>query len=154
MPFSDKYKKTTGCLIYRLAACITVLFPALLGSTLASAAEIALLAGYQSNSSVEISATNQWPPGTLPEGEPGETITLEEGSSWAVAINTDFENNPNQKIGLYYSRQKTEFDTTAGLADTALEVSFLHFVGTNIYPQSDKLDFFVLAGLVRGFRAG
>jgi len=130
---------------------MSVLTAAIFTSMPARAAEIALLAGHQANASFNISASNQWPSENLPEGQEGDSINLDEGGSWAVTLNTDYNNNPNQKIGLYYSQHDSRFDAVAGLANPALDVSFLHFIGTNIYPQGDRLSWFVTAGLGAAF---
>lgn len=130
---------------------LTAVITAGCAGTSARAAEVALLAGHQRDSSVEISTASQWPPGNLPRGAPGDAIELENGASWALALNTDFANNPNQKIGLYYSRHDTGFDAAAGLAEPSLDIAFLHFTGTNVYPQSDRLSYFVLAGIGASF---
>jgi len=113
----------------------------------AEAADIAFLAGYQADSDLEISTSDQWPPENLPIGNPGENVDMDDGSSWAISINTDFHNNPNQKVGLFYSKHSSEFGATAGLVNPSLDIAFLHFNGTNIYPQSDRLSYFVTAGI-------
>lgn len=134
-----------------LSILMSVLAAVIMTSMPVRAAEIALLAGHQANASFNISAPNQWPSENLPEGQEGDSINLDEGGSWAVTINTDYNNNPNQKIGLYYSQHDSRFGAVAGLADPALDVSFLHFTGTNIYPQGDRLSYFVTAGLGAAF---
>lgn len=117
----------------------------------ASAAEVALLAGRQFDADVEISTADQWPPENPPTGVPGQAIGIDNDSSWAIAFNADYQGRENQKIGLFYSRHETAFDIAAGLADPALEISLLHFVGTNIYPQGERLSYFVLAGVGAAF---
>lgn len=117
----------------------------------AGAAELALLAGYQLDSDLAISTAEQWPANTLPRGNPGETIDMEDGASWSLVFNTPYRNRNNQRIGLYVSRHNTAIGENAGLADPSLDITFLHFTGTNFYPQSDRFAWFVTAGLGAAF---
>lgn len=132
--------------LFVLAVVLSVAMPA-------SGAEVSLLAGRQFDSDVVISTSEQWPPGNPPSGAPGEAIGIDNDSSWAIAVNTDYQGRRNQKVGLYYSRHATAFDAAAGLTDASLDMSMLHFVGTNIYPQGERLSFFVLAGVGAAFYA-
>ena len=124
-----------------------LLLAMLVGSLPVQAADLSLLAGQQFDPGVEISASSQWPPGNFPTAEPGDSLDLDDGPLWAVALNIPFQGNSDQRVGLFYSRHSTEFNPAAGLANPDLDISYLHFIGTNFYPQGERLSFFALAGL-------
>jgi opacity protein-like surface antigen len=117
----------------------------------ARATDITLLAGYQFNTDFEVAAYSGQPPEATPvDSSPGDDIELEDGAAFGIAVDFVFRNNPNQRIGFYISHQQTDFDDNAGLAETDLDVTHVHFTAMSYYPDGN-LEPFVMAGLGAGF---
>ncbi len=129
-----------------------LLIAGLLAMTLTTqATDLTLLTGYQFNTDFEISTLDHFPPILPPlTGEPGDSVALEEGSSFGLAMDFVFKNNPDQRIGFFISRQQTDFESNAGLLDASMDVTHVHFTGMNYYPRG-KMEYFVLLGIGVGF---
>jgi opacity protein-like surface antigen len=118
----------------------------------ALATDITLLAGYQFNTDFEVSTNNGRPPEATPftSGQPGDDVELEEGATISLAVDFVFSKNPNQRIGFWLSHQNTDFDENAGLLDTEMTVTHLHFTAMSYYPDG-KMEPFVIAGVGVGY---
>lgn len=117
----------------------------------AQAADITLLAGYQFNTDFEVRAYSGVSPEPLSEsGSPGDDVELDDGAAFGIAVDFVFNQNQNQRIGFYVSHQQTDFEENAGLTDTGMDVTHVHFTAMSYYPDG-KLEPFVLAGLGAGF---
>jgi len=116
----------------------------------AHATDVSLLLGYQFNSDFEIgdSISSVTTGQTL--GEPGDDLALDGGVALSLAVDFVFNNNPNQRIGFFVTRQQAEFDSGSGLQDEDMDVTHLHFTAMNYYP-SGNWEPFVLAGIGAGF---
>ncbi len=115
------------------------------------ATDITLLTGYQFNSNFEIVSAGDLPPVVKPDtGAPGEDVDLDDAAAFSLAIDFLFEQDRTKRIGLYVSREQTGFDSNAGLADSDMDVTHLHFTAMSYYPEG-KLEPFVTAGLGAGF---
>jgi opacity protein-like surface antigen len=114
------------------------------GSPAANAVDLTLLAGYQFNADFELNTD----PGTTADA--GGDIELDDGASFGVALDFVFNGNPDQRLGLFVSRQQTEFDPRAGLADDGMAITHLHFTGTSYYPAGNW-EPFVTAGIGAAF---
>lgn len=132
----------------------TVLRVALLCAlpSLAHAFDLVALGGYQFNADFEFSNSGTQPPVTEPRARAGDDVELEQGVVYSLGGDFVFNRNPDQRIGFYVSHQQSDFDDNAGLADTALDVTHVHFTAMSYYPQG-KLEPFVLAGVGAGFFA-
>lgn len=115
------------------------------------ATDLTFLAGYQFNTDFEISTLDQFPPILPPQtGDPGDSVTLEEGSTFGLAMDFVFKNNPDQRIGFFISRQQTDFESSGGLFNSSMDVTHVHFTGMNYYARG-KMEYFVLLGIGVGF---
>lgn len=129
----------------RLLQCLSVSVLLPLAKT-TSATELSILAGYQFNDEFVVTddITTNPPPGE--PGQPGESIGVDNGASGAIALDVDFGEDPTDRIGLFVSTQSTDIGASAGLADTGLQVSYLHFTGTKHYDMGGWTSF-ALAGI-------
>jgi hypothetical protein len=120
-------------------------------SSSVSATDLTILVGYQFNTNFEISTSEQLPTVLLPGiGNPGDSVTLDEGPSFSLAVDFELEKNPDKRIGFYISRQQTDFENNAGLLDLNMDITHIHFTGMSYYPKG-KMENFVLLGLGAGF---
>lgn len=118
-------------------------------SQAALATDVTLLAGYQFNSDFEIGVSDPDTAGAAIEGEPGDDLALDGGPVFALALDFVFNNNPNQRIGLFVSHHQAEFESGAGLVDRDMDITHVHFTAMNYYPNG-RWEPFVLAGLGAG----
>jgi hypothetical protein len=119
-------------------------------SSLASATDITIMAGYQFNTNFEISTVGQLPTVLSQEiGDPGDSVSLEEGPSFGLAVDFNIDKSPDQRIGFYISHHKTDFQENAGLLDSSMDITHVHFTGMNYYPKG-KMEYYVLLGLGAG----
>jgi hypothetical protein len=117
------------------------------------ATDITILAGYQFNTDFEISTVGQLPTAlSLETGNPGDSVSLEEGPSFGLAVDFNIDKSPDQRIGFYISHQQSDFENNAGLIDPGMDITHVHFTGMNYYPRG-KMENFVLLGLGAGFYA-
>jgi len=128
------------------------LFCVILLSAITGAAypfDLVVLGGYQFNTDFEFSTDGVQvnPP---PPAQPGDEVELEQGAVYGLGGDFVFNNNPNQRIGFFTSYQQTDFEDNAGLADTGITITHLHFTAMSYYPQG-KLEPFVIAGVGAGF---
>lgn len=115
------------------------------------ATDITLATGYQFNSDFEIVSANNLPPTVEPgTGEPGDDVELEDGAAFSLSVDFVFEQQQTKRIGFYLSYEQTEFDSNAGLTDTDIDITHLHFTAMSYYP-SGNLEPFVMAGVGAGF---
>jgi hypothetical protein len=122
-------------------------------SSSVSATDITILVGYQFNTNFEISTVGQLPTVLSPEtGNPGDSVSLEEGPSFGLAVDFNIDKRPDQRIGFYISHQQSDFENNAGLLDSSMDITHVHFTGMNYYPRG-KMENFVLLGLGAGFYA-
>ncbi len=120
-------------------------------SSSVSATDLTLLVGYQFNTDFEIATAGQLPNGLPTEiGNPGDSVTLSEGSSFGLAVDFELEKNPDQRIGFFLSRQQADFENNAGLLDSSMDITHVHFTGMSYYPRG-KMENFVLLGIGAGF---
>ena len=120
-------------------------------SSSVSATDLTIFAGYQFNTDFEISTAGQLPTVLSPEtGNPGDSVTLEEGSSFGLAVDFVLEKNPDQRIGFYISHHQSDFQENAGLLDSSMDITHVHFTGMNYYPRG-KMEYYVLLGLGAGY---
>lgn len=125
----------------------SLLIPALLSiSFQAAATEITLLLGQQYNGDFEVSAARDLPAGLQPDPVPGEKIQLGRGSTFGLAVDVVFRNNPDQRIGIFISRQRTDFGASAALTDGNVDITHIQFTAMNYYPNG-KWEPFALLGL-------
>lgn len=122
-----------------LGLLIVLLAPAVM------AADITVLGGYQVNPDFEISTATV---GAAGDGT-SEDLGLDNGPTLSLAWDFMFQNNPNQRIGLYLSHQQADFDSGQFVSDTGLNVTHLHFTGTSYYPNGNW-EPFVSAGIGAG----
>jgi opacity protein-like surface antigen len=129
--------------VNRLTCSLLILFftsPAL-------ATDITLLAGYQFNSDFEIASASDLPAGTLPaSAQPGDDVELDEGAAFGLAVDFVYQQDPTKRMGFYISQQQTEFESNAGLTNSDVDVTQVHFTAMSYYPKG-KWEPFVLAGL-------
>lgn len=116
----------------------------------ANATDVSLLLGYQLNNDFEIGDPGKLAGSAQPQGEPGDDLALEGGVALSMAVDFVFKGNPNQRIGLFVTRQQAEFDSGSGLEDEDMNVTHLHFTAMTYYPSGDW-EPFVLAGIGAGF---
>lgn len=123
-----------------------------LAGQLAQATDLTLLVGFQFNTDFEVTTLDDRPPEPthLSVGQPGDDVELEEGVTLSLAVDFVFNENPNQRIGFWLSHQNTDFDDHAGLLDTEMTVTHLHFTAMSYYPNG-KLEPFVMAGVGAGY---
>lgn len=115
------------------------------------ATDITLLTGYQFNADFELATANNRPPSVEPAtGEPGDDVELEDGAAFSVAVDFVFEKEQTKRIGFYVSYEQTQFDSNAGLTDTDMDVTHVHFTAMSYYPDGN-MEPFVLAGVGAGF---
>ncbi len=115
------------------------------------ATDVTLLAGYQFNSDFEIVSAKDLPPVVAPDtGQPGEDVSLEDGEAFSLAVDFVFNQDQTKRIGFYVSHAQTEFDSNAGISDTDMDVTHVHFTAMSYYPQGN-LEPFVMAGIGAGF---
>jgi opacity protein-like surface antigen len=115
------------------------------------ATDVTLLAGYQFNTDFEIRSLDSQPPTPSPaNGEPGDDIELEDGAAFSLAVDFVFERQATKRIGFWISSQQAEFDSNAGLKNSDMDVTHLHFTAMSYYPKGN-MEPFVLAGLGAGF---
>lgn len=130
----------------RLTCSLLILFftvPAL-------ATDITLLAGYQFNSDFEIASASDLPPGNLPaSAQPGDDVELDESASFGLAVDFVYQQDPTKRMGFYISQQQTEFESNAGLTNSDVDVTHVHFTAMSYYPKG-KWEPFVLAGIGAG----
>jgi hypothetical protein len=120
-------------------------------SSSVSATDISIMAGYQFNTDFEISTAGQLPIGLSPEtGNPGDSVSLEEGPSLGLAVDFNIDKSPDQRIGFYISHHQTDFQKNAGLLDSSMDITHVHFTGMNYYPRG-KMENFVLLGVGAGY---
>ena len=120
-------------------------------SSSVAATDLTIFAGYQFNTDFEISTSGQLPTGLSPEtGNPGDSVTLEEGPSFGLALDFELEKNPHQRIGFYISHHQSDFQKNAGLLDSSMDITHVHFTGMNYYPRG-KMEYYVLLGLGAGY---
>lgn len=112
----------------------------------ATAVDLTLLAGYQYNSEFEIGVDAQEASGSLASGEPGDDLQLDGGGAISLALDFQFNDNPNSRIGLFVTHHQTQFGSGAGLVDRDMDITHLHFTAMNYYPQGNW-EPFVLAGI-------
>ena len=122
----------------------------LLGGTAAFATDLTVLAGYQFNSDFEIGVNDEAVPNPASLGTPGDNLELEGGAAFSLALDFMFNNNPNQRIGLYATHHKAKFESGAGLVDPDMDVTHIHFTAMNYYPNGNW-EPFVLAGIGAGY---
>ena len=130
----------------KLSAVKSIALALLFASTHATATDITLLAGYQFNDDFEIAVNDGNTPNPAPLSEPGDDLELESGAAVSLAVDFLFNNNPNQRIGLYLSHHQSQFESGAGLADEDMDITHIHFTAMNYYPNGNW-EPFVLAGL-------
>lgn len=128
--------------IHLLALSAVLLVPL----TRAEAGELSVLAGYQFNDEFVVTddVTTDLPPGE--PGQPGETIDVDSGDSAAIALDLNFGSDPNDRVGLFYSTHSTDIGAEAGLDQSGLRISYIHFTGTKLYDMGSWSGFAV-AGL-------
>jgi len=97
------------------------------------ASELSVLAGYQFNSDFSVTDEVATAPPPQAPGRPGETIRVDQGGSFALALDLDIRHDPTGRVGIYYSRHSTGLGSNAGLDDDSLQLSVLHFTGTRQY---------------------
>ena len=110
--------------------------------------DLVVTGGYQFNTDFEFS-TGGAPVNPPPPAQSGDDVELEQGVVYGLAGDFVFNRNPNQRIGFFVSHQQTDFDDNAGLADTGLDVTHIHFTAMSYYPQG-KMEPFVIAGVGAG----
>ncbi|MCX2982032.1 hypothetical protein EYC98_14305 [Halieaceae bacterium IMCC14734] len=126
------------------------IFPLLLFACVtptAFAADLTILAGYQTNPDFKISAV-----GPAEDGDNFDDLALDDGPSLSIAWDFVFKRNPDQRIGFYLSHQQTDFDTADLGSDTGMKITHVHFTGTSYYPNG-KMEPFVSAGVGVGIFA-
>ncbi len=122
-----------------------IIFIAMLGFALTTqAAEFTVLAGAQFNNSFEASDTAEVE--SLPDVNAGNLISLDSGLALGLELDFVLHADPDQRVGFFLSHHQTEFNKKAGLADSDLDISHLHLVFKNYYPQGDW-EHFVLGGI-------
>ena len=121
----------------------------LLQASQASAVDVTLLLGYQADGSFELSNSIENLPDDPVLGESGDSLDLESGLAASLAVDFVFKDNVNQRLGFYISHHETQFDSQAGLENSDLGVTHLHFTAMNYYP-SGKSEPFVAAGIGGG----
>ena len=115
------------------------------------ATDVTLLAGYQFNSNFEIVSANDLPPVVEPNtGQPGDSVELDDGAAYSLAVDFVFEQQQDKRIGFYVSRQQSQFESNAGLANSDLDITHVHFTAMSYYPQG-RMEPFVMAGIGAGF---
>jgi len=115
------------------------------------ATDVTLLAGYQFNSNFEIVSANDLPPVVEPNtGQPGDNVELDDGAAYSLAVDFVFEQQQDKRIGFYVSRQQSQFESNAGLANSDLDITHVHFTAMSYYPQG-RMEPFVMAGIGAGF---
>jgi opacity protein-like surface antigen len=120
-------------------------------STPSLATDITLSAGYQFNADFEIASLNNQPPSVSPTtGEPGDDVSLDDAAAFSLAVDFVFENQQTKRIGFFVSYEQTQFGSNAGLTNSDLDVTHVHFTAMSYYP-SGKLEPFVMAGIGAGF---
>jgi opacity protein-like surface antigen len=132
--------------VNRLTCCLLIFFytaPAL-------ATDITLLSGYQFNSDFEIASGGDLPPGSiLTSAQSGDDVELDEDVAFSLAVDFVYRQDPTKRMGFYISQQQTEFASNAGLTNSDIDVTHLHFTSMSYYPKG-KWEPFVLAGLGAG----
>ncbi|EED36219.1 conserved hypothetical protein [Luminiphilus syltensis NOR5-1B] len=118
----------------------------LMSTATAPAAEISILGGMQLNSDFIVSDDVTTDPPPQAPGQPGTDISVDNGPSFAVALDFDLPSDPTGKIGLYLSQQSTDIGTGAGLNESGITATQLHFTGTRVYPMGGW-EAFASAGL-------
>jgi len=115
------------------------------------ATDVTLLIGYQFNSDFEVTSLEDQPPVVSPStAEPGDDIGLDDAAAFSLAIDWVFNNQQDKRIGLYISHEQTQFDSKAGLDNSDMDVTHVHFTAMSYYP-SGRMEPFVMAGLGAGF---
>ena len=117
-----------------------------------AAADLTLLAGYQYNSEFELGEGIGQASGSPDSGEPGDDLQLDGGGALSLALDFQFNDNPNARIGLFVTHHRAQFDSSAGLVDRDMDITHLHFTAMNYYPQGNW-EPFVLAGIGAGYFA-
>jgi opacity protein-like surface antigen len=123
---------TTGLLVFYVSTC---------WAESSMATEVSLLGGVQFNADYVVDD------GIAPEsGRSGDDISVGNGPVFGVAIDLGVLPDPTDRIGIYLSQHSTEIGANAGLGDSDLLVTQLHFTGTKLYPAGDW-EGFVTAGV-------
>ncbi len=113
----------------------------------ARAADFTLLGGLQVNDDFQVTEADDQPETVLASiGSPGDDVELDDGGAIGLAADFVFNDNPEQRIGLWISHQDSDFDDNSGLVDTGITITHVHFTAMSYYP-SGKWEPFVLAGL-------
>lgn len=117
----------------------------------APATEITLSAGYQFNADFEVASLADQPPEVAPgTGEPGDDVTLDDSAVFSLAVDFEFQNQANKRVGFFVSHESTQFGDNAGLSNPDIDVTHVHFTGTSYFPRG-RLEPFVMAGIGAGF---
>jgi opacity protein-like surface antigen len=123
-----------------LSVAVTVLF-----TGAAQAVDVTLLGGIQGNQDFELAEFDE--AGGAPDtAEPGDDVTLEAGPAVGLAVDFVFDNNPDQRIGFFLTHHRADFGSEAGLEDSQMDITHLHFTAMNYYPRG-SWEPFVLAGV-------
>lgn len=117
---------------FLLLACLT---------QAAIAADITVLAGYQTNPDFKVITG-----GSAAVDDDFDDLALDDGPSLSLAWDFVFKRNPDQRIGFYMSHQRTDFDTGDLATDNGIKITHVHFTGTSYYPNG-KMEPFVSAGI-------
>lgn len=117
----------------------------------ASATDITVSAGYQFNADFEVASLGDQPPQvSLETGEPGDDVSLDDSAVFSLAVDFEFRNQTNNRVGFFVSHESTRFGDNAGLGNPDIDVTHVHFTGTSYFPTG-RLEPFVLAGIGAGF---
>ena len=133
------------CVSHRSTLVALGLFLLLATETI-SATEISVLAGFQLNDEFIVTDDVTTDPPPEEPGQPGTSIGVDNGGSAALALDFNFGSDPTDRLGVYFSTHATDIDANAGLSDSGIRVSHLHFTGTKLYDMGGWSGFAV-AGL-------
>lgn len=130
----------------RFTRLLALSFSLSLAAESASAGEVSVLAGFQLNDEFIVTDDVTIDPPPEEPGQPGASIGVDNGGSAAVALDFNIGSDPTDRLGVFYSTHATDIDANAGLSDSGIRVSHLHFTGTKLYDM-DGWSGFAVAGL-------
>ncbi len=73
-------------------------------------------------------------------------VQVDETPNYAIAIDFPYRERPDQRLGLYLSRQNTTFSDDAGLSDSDLSITHLQFTAMTLWPHL-RWEPFILLGV-------
>jgi opacity protein-like surface antigen len=83
-------------------------------------------------------------------GEPGESVSVDDAGALGLAMDWIYRGDITKRYGVFLTHSQTDIGDKAGLADSGLAVSHLHFTGTSYYPNGNW-EPFVTAGIGAAF---